>query len=82
MFDDCVFYTCLISPAFITSHRAGVFTKSLLHHGYVHCLAAGDDEGARSYLVQELKAVQDSEGEGSPNAIEIELVLNGSDKVQ
>lgn len=55
---------------------AGVFTKSLLHQGYVYSMAAGDKDGARSYLVDELKAVQDSEGRYCPNAIEIEDTLS------
>jgi len=53
----------------------GVFLKSIYHQGYDVCMAAGDDEGARSYLVRELKAVQDSEGVDSPRAIEIEWAL-------
>ena len=57
---------------------AGVFTKSLLHQGYVYSMAAGDRDGARSYLVDELKAVQDSEGRDCPNAQEIKGILNGT----
>jgi len=54
---------------------AGVFTKSTLHQGYIYSLAAGDKQGARSFLVDELKAVQDSEGRDCPNALEIEDTL-------
>jgi hypothetical protein len=54
----------------------GAFTKSIYHRGYSICDAAGDDVGARSYLVSELRAVRDSEGVYSPNAMEIERVLN------
>ncbi|KAL7530447.1 hypothetical protein ACHAWF_003381 [Thalassiosira exigua] len=54
-----------------------VFTKSLYHRGHDICMAAGDSEGAISYLGRELKAVQDSEGIDSPKAIKIESVLNG-----
>jgi len=54
---------------------AGVFTKSILHQGYIYSLSAGDRQGARSYLVDELKAVQDSEGRGCPRSIEIQETL-------
>ena len=54
----------------------GVFTKSLYHQGYEICTAAGDSEGARSYLGRELIAVCHSEGVGSPKAIEIEDMMN------
>mmetsp|Transcript_8122 Transcript_8122/g.17557 ORF Transcript_8122/g.17557 Transcript_8122/m.17557 type:complete len:360 (+) Transcript_8122:130-1209(+) len=54
----------------------GAFTKSIYHHGYDICLAAGDDRGAWSYLNSELTAVRNSEGIDSPKAIEIEQVLN------
>jgi hypothetical protein len=54
----------------------GAFTKSIYHRGYAICEAAGDDARARSYLVSELRAVRDSEGADSPNATEIEFVLN------
>lgn len=53
----------------------GAFTKSIFHHGYDICLAAGDYYGARSYLNSELVAVRDSEGVHSSKAIEIEQVL-------
>jgi hypothetical protein len=53
----------------------GAFTKSLFHHGYDVCLAAGDYDGARSYLKSELTAVMDSEGVHSTKAIEIEQAL-------
>lgn len=53
----------------------GAFTKSIFHHGYDICLAAGDYDGARSYLNSELIAVRDSEGVHSSKAIEIEQVL-------
>lgn len=53
----------------------GAFTKSIFHHGYDICLAAGDYDGARSYLNSELTAVRDSEGVYSSKAIEIEQVL-------
>mmetsp|Transcript_21526 Transcript_21526/g.46802 ORF Transcript_21526/g.46802 Transcript_21526/m.46802 type:complete len:357 (-) Transcript_21526:94-1164(-) len=55
---------------------AGVFTKSILHNGHDICLAAGDNERARSYLLSELGAVKDSEGFDSPKAIQIEQILN------
>ena len=54
----------------------GAFTKSIYHRGYAICDAAGDDAGARAYLSSELRAVRDSEGADSPNATEIEFVLN------
>ena len=54
----------------------GAFTKSIYHRGYAICDAAGDDAGARAYLSSELRAVRDSEGVDSPNATEIEFVLN------
>ncbi len=54
----------------------GAFTKSIYHRGYAVCDASGDETGALSYLTSELKAVRDSEGMGSPNALEIENMLN------
>ena len=56
----------------------GVYTKSIYHHGYNTCMASRDMVGARAYLVQELKAVQDSEGVDSPRAVEIEHILTGT----
>ena len=53
----------------------GAFTKSIFHHGYDICIAAGDYDGARFYLNSELIAVRDSEGVHSSKAIEIEQVL-------
>eukprot|EP00985_Skeletonema_marinoi_P016920 scaffold9202_cov103-Skeletonema_marinoi.AAC.2 len=53
----------------------GAFTKTIFHHGYDICLAAGDYDGARSYLNSELTAVMDSEGVHSTKAIEIEEAL-------
>ena len=53
----------------------GAFTKSIFHHGYQICLAAGDYDGAWSYLRRELTAVRDSEGIHSSKAIEIEQAL-------
>ena len=53
----------------------GAFTKSILHHGFDICLAAGDYDGAKSYLSSELTAVRDSEGIHSYKAIEIERAL-------
>ncbi|KAL3801446.1 hypothetical protein ACHAW5_006813 [Stephanodiscus triporus] len=40
----------------------GAFTKSIYHRGYAICDTAGDNAGARSYLVSELRAVRDSKG--------------------
>lgn len=61
-------------------HEQGIcspaYTKSIYHYGYDICTAAGEDEQARSYLSRELKAVQESEGVGSVNAIQIEQVLS------
>jgi hypothetical protein len=54
------------------------YTKSIYHNGYEICIAAGDNEGARSFLTRELKAVQESEGVGSANAIHIERALNAA----
>ena len=54
----------------------GVYTKTIYHHGYTLCMAYDDAEGAKSFLLRELKAVQDSEGVDSPRAVEIEHVLN------
>ena len=54
----------------------GVYTKSIYHHGYDICMACGNVEGAKAYLVRELKAVRESEGVDSPRALEIEQVLN------
>ena len=54
----------------------GAFTKSIYHRGHDICIAAGDKTGARAYLANELIAVRDSEGIGSPKAIEIEHMLN------
>eukprot|EP00986_Skeletonema_menzelii_P004299 scaffold1460_cov138-Skeletonema_menzelii.AAC.1 len=53
----------------------GAFTKSIFHHGYDISLAAGDYDGARSYLSSELTAVRDSEGIYSSKAIQIEQAL-------
>ncbi len=53
----------------------GAFTKSIFHHGYDICLAAGDYHGAKSYLNSELIAVRGSEGVQSSKAIEIEQAL-------
>ena len=54
----------------------GVYTKTIHHHGYTICMASGDIDRAKSYLLRELKAVQESEGVDSPRAVEIEHVLN------
>ena len=54
----------------------GAFTKSLLHQGFEICHAAGDYDGAREYLNNELTAVRDSEGVNSSKAIEIKETLN------
>jgi hypothetical protein len=55
------------------------FTKSIYHRGYAICVAAGDVEMAQSYLQSEYIAVRNSEGVDSPNALEIECVLNLSE---
>ena len=57
---------------------SGAYTKSIYHNGYDICTAFGDDEQARSYLARELKAVRESEGVDSANAIQIERVLNAA----
>lgn len=57
----------------------GAFTKSIYHRGYAICIAAGDIKLARSYLQSEYIAVCNSEGIDSPNALEIECVLNLSE---
>jgi hypothetical protein len=57
----------------------GAFTKSIYHRGYAICVADGDVEMARSYLLSEYIAVRNSEGVDSPNALEIECVLNLSE---
>lgn len=57
----------------------GAFTKSIYHRGYAICVAAGDIEMARSFLQSEYVAVRNSEGVDSPNALEIECVLNLSE---
>ena len=54
----------------------GAFTKLIYHCGYSICVAAGDVEMAQSYLQSEYIAVHNSEGVDSPNALEIECVLN------
>ena len=54
----------------------GAFTKSIYHRGYAICIAAGDIKSARTYLQSEYIAVRNSEGVDSPNALEIECVLN------
>lgn len=57
----------------------GAFTKSIYHRGYAICIAAGDIKLAQTYLQSEYIAVRNSEGVDSPNALEIECVLNLSE---
>jgi hypothetical protein len=56
---------------------SGVFVKALLHLGYqVSLVGLQDKIMARSYLSQELVAINMCEGVGSPNAIKIQQLLD------